>query len=90
MTDKPLLCAQSQTAENQSLERIPLIPLDQLPDSTLLDPKPAARYLDVKEDTLAVWRATKRYPLRYVKIGKRVKYKAGDIKAFIESRTVAQ
>jgi hypothetical protein len=46
----------------------------------------AAEILGVKPETLAVWRCTKRYPIKYIKIGSKVFYKSEDIKAFIESR----
>lgn len=32
--------------------------------------KEAADILGIREETLAVWRSTKRYPLSYVKIGR--------------------
>ena len=53
-----------------------------------LTKKQAANILGVTEDTLAVWRCTKRYPLSYIKIGRKVFYRLTDIEAFIESRTV--
>jgi hypothetical protein len=57
--------------------------------SGLLTPPEAAKFLRLKNPgTLAVWRTTKRYPLRYVKIGYRVFYKLTDLQAFIERRTV--
>ena len=53
-----------------------------------LTPKEAAKELGVAPETLAIWRCTKRYPLSYVKIGRKVFYRVEDIIAFIESRTV--
>jgi excisionase family DNA binding protein len=53
----------------------------------LLDSREAARQLNVTEGTLAVWRATKRYPLRYVKIGRKIRYRPADLEAFLEART---
>jgi len=50
--------------------------------------KEAADILGIREETLAVWRCTKRYPLPYVKIGRKVFYRGGDLKRFIESRVV--
>lgn len=49
----------------------------------LLSRKEAAAYLGVAEQTLAIWKCTKRYDLPYVKIGKLVKYKKSDLDAFI-------
>ena len=51
--------------------------------SELLSRKEAAVYLGVAEQTLAIWKCTKRYDLPYVKIGKLVKYKKSDLDAFI-------
>lgn len=55
----------------------------------LLTPDETAAALDVTPGTLQVWRTTKRYPLKYVKVGKNVRYRLADVQAFIESRTVA-
>jgi len=51
----------------------------------LLKPNDAANILGVTIGTLAVWRATGRYPLLFIKIGKNVMYRSGDIDAFIAS-----
>jgi excisionase family DNA binding protein len=48
----------------------------------------AAKILGVSVDTLAVWRCTKRYPLPYIKMGRKVFYRAADLEKFIESRTI--
>jgi predicted DNA-binding transcriptional regulator AlpA len=52
----------------------------------LLRPKEVAERLNVSEELLAVWRATKRYPRRWTKIGSLVRYRECDVRAFIESR----
>ena len=58
-------------------------------DNELIDGAEASRILNVKEKTLPVWRSTKRYPaLKYAKIGSLVKYRRGDVRAFIASRMV--
>ncbi|MGH8579397.1 MAG: helix-turn-helix domain-containing protein [Gammaproteobacteria bacterium] len=44
-------------------------------------------YLDLKPGTLAVWRATKRYPIPYLKIGRNVRYRKSDLDRFLASRT---
>lgn len=51
----------------------------------LLTPAEAAKILGVTIGTLAVWRCTARYPLSFVKIGRRVKYRLADINNFIEN-----
>lgn len=58
-----------------------------LPDSALLDDQQAATALQVKASTLSIWRSTGRYNLPFVKCGRLVRYRVGDIKAFLESRT---
>lgn len=52
----------------------------------LLTPEEAAGMLGVKVGTLQTWRARKRYPLRYIKIGALVRYRQGDLIDFINSR----
>lgn len=51
--------------------------------SELLTRREAAAYLGVAEQTLAVWKCTRRYDLPYVKIGKLVKYRRVDLDEFI-------
>ena len=50
--------------------------------NTLLKPEQVAERLGVSITTLATWRCTKRYPLAYVKVGRLVRYRAGDVDAF--------
>lgn len=52
----------------------------------LLTPQQVAERLGVSTTTLATWRCTKRYPLAYVKVGRLVRYRAGDVEAFEISR----
>jgi excisionase family DNA binding protein len=56
--------------------------------SELLSRKEAALYLGVTEQTLAVWKCTKRYDLPLVKVGRLVKYKKSDLDQFIKIRTL--
>lgn len=55
----------------------------------LLTPKEAAELLDIKVNTLATWRCHKRYPLPYIKCGRKIRYKEADINAFIEQRKIS-
>jgi hypothetical protein len=55
----------------------------------LVDPAWAGAFLKTKESTLAVWRSTGRYDLPFVKVGRKVCYRVGDLVAFVESRTVS-
>lgn len=54
----------------------------------LLDERQAADFLNVRPQTLAVWRATKRYDLAWIKVGRAVRYSPEALAAFLESRTV--
>lgn len=53
-------------------------------DNRILPPKEAAAMLGVAETTLATWRSKKSYPLRYIKMGKLIRYRAADILDFLE------
>lgn len=54
----------------------------------LLNEEQAASVLQVKPNTLAVWRSTKRYAIPFVKIGACVRYKRADLEAFIQENRV--
>jgi excisionase family DNA binding protein len=54
----------------------------------LLTADQAAEYLGIRPQTLAVWRITKRYPLPYLKVGARAKYRREDLDRFLAERTV--
>ena len=55
---------------------------------TLLTPDEAAAVLKVSVGTLGVWRSVKRYPdLKYIKVGRSVRYRESDLKAFIEGNS---
>lgn len=53
----------------------------------LLTESQAAEILCVQPHTLAVWRCTNRYPLKYVKVGRSVRYRLNDIEDFLEARS---
>lgn len=57
--------------------------------SALLNTPEAAAYLGVKPATLEIWRATRRYALKYIKVGGLVKYRQEDLDEFLASRTVS-
>ena len=48
----------------------------------------AADYLSVEPQTLCAWRCTRRYDLRFIKVGRLVRYRPEDVEAFLEERTV--
>jgi Helix-turn-helix domain len=54
----------------------------------LLSPLETSALLGVTEGTLEVWRCTKRYPLNYIKIGGRVRYRLQDVEKFVAARVV--
>ncbi|MEX2151281.1 MAG: helix-turn-helix domain-containing protein [Steroidobacteraceae bacterium] len=54
---------------------------------TLLTPIQAAKILAVSTNTLACWRSTKRYPLPWVRVGNRVRYRQTDLDRFITARS---
>lgn len=56
----------------------------------LLSPAAAAKFLGRTRGTLAVWRATKRYPLDYYKVGGAVMYAMDDLIRFIAARKVVR
>ena len=53
---------------------------------TLFSRQEAANYLGVSANTLAVWASTGRYDLKYIKVGKLVKYRRSDLNLFLEQR----
>jgi hypothetical protein len=66
---------------------IETLSLETLDASNLLDDIQTAQALKVQPNTLAVWRSTGRYDLPYVKCGRLVRYRVGDVRAFIAKRT---
>lgn len=56
-------------------------------DIVLVDTKQAAQILCVSPHTLDVWRATNRYPLPFVRIGRKIRYSMSDLFAFIGKNT---
>jgi predicted site-specific integrase-resolvase len=54
----------------------------------LLTEEQAAQRIGVSPSTLATWRCTGRYELRFLKAGRLVRYRAQDVLAFINSRLV--
>lgn len=56
--------------------------------SPLLTRKQAAEYLGVETDTLHNWACTKRYNLKYIKVGRLAKYRKEDLDEFLAQRTI--
>ncbi len=55
----------------------------------LLSTNEAAKILGVKKATLDHWRCVRRYALRYVRVGRNIRYRPEDLEKFVESRTVS-
>lgn len=55
-------------------------------NDALMKPEAAAAYMDFSIHTLSTWRATKRHPLKYYKIGREVRYRKSDLDAFLASQ----
>lgn len=53
----------------------------------LLTSKEAAEFLGISPQTMEVWRSTKRYNLKYIKIGKNVRYRMKNLLDFLEEQT---
>ncbi len=60
-------------------------PLDAEP---LTDTNGAAQYLKIPAKTLQKWRSTGYANIPYVKIGRKVRYRPSDLRAFIERNLV--
>jgi Helix-turn-helix domain len=60
--------------------------LTQIPK--LLTAEEAAAAIGVTSGTLAIWRCTRRYPLPWIKAGRKVRYREDDVAAFLDSRRI--
>ena len=56
----------------------------------LLNRKEAGEYLGIKPNTLDAWASTGRYNLKYIKVGRLVRYRKEDLDAFPEERTMCK
>ncbi len=52
----------------------------------LLSPEDVSNSLGVSVETLNTWRATNRYNLPYIKVGRLVRYRINDVQEFLNSR----
>ena len=55
---------------------------------TLTDTDGASSLLAIPTATLIKWRSTGEVRIPYVRIGRKIKYRTSDLKAFIETSTV--
>ena len=65
-----------------------MIDLTAYPPHGLLRSRDAAIVLGTTEGTLAVWRCTGRHPLKFVRMGRSVRYRVGDLIEYIENCTL--
>ncbi len=56
----------------------------------LLTTTEAARFLNVRPNTLAIWRSTGRYNLPFVRVGRLVRYRLDDLLEFAERRSATK
>ncbi len=60
---------------------------DSMPDSTLLDQSPAARVLGMSEAFMQAARTHGRHGIPFIKVGRKVKYRLGDLRQFLANHT---
>lgn len=53
----------------------------------MLNEDEAAELLGIKPQTLAVWRCRGANDLKFVKVGRAVRYRLSDVEAWVEKRT---
>ena len=52
-------------------------------DDKLFTNKEAAEYLGIKENTLTIWRNSRKYDIPYIQVGRKIKYKKSDLDKFL-------
>lgn len=62
--------------------------MTKITSANLVNRKAAADYLGVKPATLDNWACTKRYNLKFIKVGRLAKYRIQDLDDFLAQRTV--
>ena len=74
------------------LESLPVVTISTILKHQSTDPlltlPEAAEYLGVTEHTLSVWRCVGRYYIKFVKVGRLVKYRQSVLDAFLERCTI--
>lgn len=63
--------------------------MNQYQSNDLLNSKQVSSLLGVSTQTLAIWRCNKRYALKYIKVGRYVRYRYADVMEFVDSRTIS-
>ena len=75
-------CQDSVEGEYENVKKPPATPTPKVMTS-----QQAAEYLGINPQTLGIWRCTGRYPLPFVKVGRKVVYDKADLDKFIQDRT---
>jgi hypothetical protein len=57
-------------------------------NDAMLTEAQAAELLGIQPQTLNVWRCQRRYDLRYVRVGRLIRYPLSEVRRFIARRTV--
>lgn len=57
-------------------------------DDVLATPEEAAQLIKIAESTLQKWRSTGENNIPFVKIGRSVRYKVSDLKAYVDRHVV--
>ena len=52
----------------------------------LLTTEQAAEFLGLRPQTLALWRSSRRYELRFLKVGRLVRYRRADLESWLDRR----
>jgi excisionase family DNA binding protein len=55
----------------------------------LLTESEVAELLGLSPATLSTWRSRQRYPLRFIRCGRAIRYHRRDVEAFLAARTVS-
>ena len=69
------------------IQPVPDAPADGVPEG-LFDQVPIAQMLEVEIKTLESWRV-KGFGPKYMKVGRLVRYRLSDVRAWLDSRTVS-
>lgn len=68
-------------------KNLPLKSREKILDPCLLTRQEAAQYLGLSKETLAQWASRGQPELKFIKVGRLVKYRIRDLEAFLDQRT---
>ncbi len=67
---------------------LPLVPALTFNDDVLATPDEAAKLIKINASTLQKWRSTGENSIPFVKIGRSVRYRVSDLKAYVDSHVI--